>query len=122
MVLDKAQVRWTGPVNPLTHQPVKGRKRHGGIRLGEMERDSLLSHGVSFLLRDRLLKCSDHCMTNICNKCGSLLSLVNVREVPTCRRCNVDGVPVEIPYVLRYLAAELAAMNIKLDLRLKEPV
>ena len=59
MVSDKSQVRGTGPVHPLTQQPVKGRKRHGGIRLGEMERDSLLAHGISFLLHDRLVICSD---------------------------------------------------------------
>lgn len=53
MVSDKSQVRSTGPVTALTKQPVKGRKKHGGIRLGEMERDALLSHGVAFCLQDR---------------------------------------------------------------------
>ena len=59
MISDKFQVRTTGPIDILTHQPVKGRKRAGGIRFGEMERDSLLAHGSSFLLQDRLLNCSD---------------------------------------------------------------
>lgn len=53
MVSDKSQVRSTGPVTAVTRQPVKGRKKHGGIRLGEMERDALLSHGVAFCLQDR---------------------------------------------------------------------
>lgn len=32
MVGDKYQVRSTGPIDQMTHQPVKGRKRAGGIR------------------------------------------------------------------------------------------
>ncbi len=59
MVGDKYQVRSTGPIDQITHQPVKGRKRAGGIRFGEMERDSLLAHGTTFLLQDRLFNCSD---------------------------------------------------------------
>ena len=65
MVSDKFQVRMTGPIDILTHQPVKGRKRAGGIRFGEMERDLLLAHGSSFLLQDRLLNCSDRSFVSI---------------------------------------------------------
>lgn len=75
MVNDKYQVRTTGPVVPTTGQPIKGRKRGGGIRVGEMERDALLAHGTAFLLQDRLLNCSDYTRTWICRTCGSFLSV-----------------------------------------------
>lgn len=75
MVNDKYQVRTTGPVTALTGQPIKGRKKGGGIRVGEMERDSLLAHGTAFLLQDRLLNCSDYTKSWICRGCGSFLSI-----------------------------------------------
>lgn len=74
MVNDKFQVRTTGPVNQLTGQPIKGRSKGGGIRIGEMERDSLLAHGCAFLLQDRLMNCSDYCKAWVCKACGSFLS------------------------------------------------
>ncbi|KAH6659944.1 RNA polymerase Rpb2 [Truncatella angustata] len=75
MVNDKYQVRTTGPIVPTTGQPIKGRKRGGGIRVGEMERDALLAHGTAFLLQDRLMNCSDYSRSWICRKCGSFLSI-----------------------------------------------
>jgi hypothetical protein len=62
------QVRSTGTVNQLTKQPIKGRKMGGGIRFGEMERDSLLAHGAAYLLHDRLHACSDYHTMDVCTK------------------------------------------------------
>lgn len=142
MVNDKFQVRATGEVNRTTMQPVKGRKRGGGIRVGEMERDAFIGHGTAFLLQDRLLNCSDYAKAHVCRQCGSLLSSqTSVPRIGTqasvrCRKCStrvtgghgVDSVwedglgnryaggdnvsTVSVPFVLRYLDSELAAMGV----------
>jgi len=78
MVKDKAQVRSTGPINALTRQPVQGRKKGGGVRFGEMERDSLLAHGSAFLLNDRLHVSSDRHVALVCKRCGSILAPLSV--------------------------------------------
>lgn len=74
MVNDKFQVRTTGPVTRLTGQPIKGRSKGGGIRVGEMERDALLAHGTAYLLQDRLFNCSDYTKAWVCRSCGSFLA------------------------------------------------
>ncbi len=60
---------------------MKGRKKQGGIRFGEMERDSLLAHGASFCLNDRLMKCSDYSEGYVCTGCGSIISCYLNKEI-----------------------------------------
>ncbi|CAG0912450.1 unnamed protein product [Notodromas monacha] len=73
MVLDKWQVRSTGPMNLMMRQPIKGRKRGGGVRVGEMERDAVLSAGCMSLMMDRLLDNSDGYREFVCLTCGTLV-------------------------------------------------
>lgn len=101
MVNDKFQVRTTGPVVQKTLQPIKGRAKGGGIRVGEMERDALLAHGTAYLLQDRLMNCSDYTKAWMCKGCGSFLSVtptVNMydRRKPgqvRCKRCSKKAAP-----------------------------
>jgi len=93
MVNDKYQVRTTGPVNRMTGQPIKGRKKGGGIRVGEMERDALLAHGTAFLLQDRLFNCSDYQTAYLCRDCGSFLAATPVVSgYVTAKRDGVNNV------------------------------
>jgi len=114
MVNDKAQTRSTGPLHRVTRQPVKGRKRHGGIRLGEMERDSMIAHGSSFVLHERLLECSDRHRVLMCEN-GDCVNLIRSHWGPqrfvsssqgidnasqAC--CQKHKATLLLPYVYRY--------------------
>lgn len=59
MVEDKINYRDTGPRTTRTHQPTQGRSNDGGMRIGEMERDGLISHGMSKFLEESFMKRSD---------------------------------------------------------------
>ena len=106
MVSDKFQVRTTGPVNALHGQPIKGRSKGGGIRVGEMERDSLIAHGCAFLLQDRLMDCSDKTRAWVCRSCGSFLSTMMVPNQFTTGR---KGGRVEPSGIVRCRACARAA-------------
>ena len=70
MVNDKQHSRSIGPMVNLTRQPAEGRCRDGGFRIGEMERDVMLAHGISFFCRERLYEASDKFSTFVCKSCG----------------------------------------------------
>jgi len=59
MVQDKQNYRDIGPMDYKTRQPVHGRAKEGGLRVGEMERDALIAHGLSRFLNESVTKRSD---------------------------------------------------------------
>ena len=118
MVNDKFQARTTGPVVSTTGQPIKGRSKGGGIRVGEMERDSLLAHGTAFLLQDRLMNCSDYTKAAICRTCGSFLTSSKADLWMDAQGLRYSGgedvAVVAVPGVLKFLDIELASMGVRL--------
>jgi DNA-directed RNA polymerase II subunit RPB2 len=76
MVKDKINYRATGPRTQLTKQTVGGRANDGGLRVGEMERDTIISHGISDFLRESMMERGDKYYVAICNKSG-LISIYN---------------------------------------------
>jgi DNA-directed RNA polymerase subunit B len=119
MVANKLHSRASGRIQLLTRQPIEGRSKGGGLRLGEMEKDCLVAHGTSLLLKERFD--SDKTKIYICENCGMLAIYDEFKSRKFCLRCgsNVDINAVEISYAFKLLLDELKALGISPRLILK---
>ena len=102
MVADKIHSRGTGPIQTLIKQPAAGRSNNGGLRIGEMERDSILTHGISGFLRESMMERSDKFVVQIDETTG----LINYEEE------NENQARIEMPYAMKMLLQELQTMSI----------
>lgn len=124
LVEDKMHARARGPVHILTRQPVEGRSRGGGLRVGEMERDCLIAHGATFLVQERMLHSSDPYEAPICTQCGLIAipcrdTVLGQSECRVCQRTDTIKYAT-IPYACKLLFQELTAMNILLRIRFSD--
>jgi DNA-directed RNA polymerase II subunit RPB2 len=127
-VADKVHARARGSMTLITRQPREGRSRGGGLRIGEMERDCMLSHGASAVLLDRLMHQSDEFETRVCRHCGLLAESLSPL-VPLgvgghrdyCRNCKLGGpeniAVIALPYAAKLLHQELGGLNIAMRFR-----
>ena len=121
-VTDKIQMRARGGITQLTHQPVQGLKRGGGQRVGEMERDAIISHGASAFLQERLCLVSDAYETVYCATCGTIAISNIVEDKYICRTCEDKakfGVAT-IPYAFKLLSQLLAGANFQIAFKMCE--
>ncbi|CAI9773503.1 unnamed protein product [Fraxinus pennsylvanica] len=108
---------------PSYSSAVADRKRFGGIKFGEMERDCLIAHGAAANLHERLFTLSDSSQMHICRKCKNMAnviqrSVLGGRKIrgPYCRFCESAEhvVKANVPYGAKLLCQELFSMGISL--------
>jgi DNA-directed RNA polymerase II subunit RPB2 len=137
MVKDKINYRAKGPRTALTRQTVSGRANDGGLRIGEMERDSIISHGATNFLTESMMERGDKYYMSVCNKTGMIavynpsknlfLSPMADGPIKFIGSIAENNIKVEnitkhgrsfsivcIPYTLKLLIQELQCTNVAL--------
>jgi DNA-directed RNA polymerase II subunit RPB2 len=137
MVKDKINYRASGPRTALTKQPVSGRANDGGLRIGEMERDAVISHGTAEFLRESMMERGDNYQIAVCNNTGMLaiynpsknLFMSPMADGPVKFVSSLDGKDMNIekitkfgrnfsvlnvPYSFKLLLQELNTCNVQM--------
>ena len=112
-VIDSIYSIGKGPSDVLSRQPLDGKSSGGGLRIGEMERDVLCSHGASKVIHEKYFEHSDMYKEYIC-RCGKP-AIVNVdNNMYKCKYCkdNADIAEVQTSWSSKLFMQELDSMNI----------
>lgn len=120
MVANKLHSRARGPIQLLTRQPTEGRAKEGGLRLGEMEKDTLIAHGTSLLLKERFD--SDKVIVPVCEGSGLVGhydSRKNNRPISPLHGEDADLTNIEMSYAFKLLLDELKSLTLYPKLKLE---
>jgi len=136
MVKDKINYRSRGPRTALTRQTVQGRANDGGLRIGEMDRDAIIAHGMKGFMYNSMMERGDKYYMAICNNTGTIaiynenknIFLSPTIDGPLKFKNSISGdmnvVPIskygrnfsviKVPYAFKLLYQELQAMNVQM--------
>ncbi|MBR9675499.1 DNA-directed RNA polymerase subunit B [Candidatus Woesearchaeota archaeon] len=119
LVSNKMHSRARGPIQLLTRQPTEGRAKEGGLRLGEMEKDTFVAHGASLLLKDRFD--ADKTVVPVCEACGLIAVHDEFKNKSYCSVCEDSKVSnVEIAYAFKLFLDEIKSLGVYPKLTLKD--
>ncbi len=119
MVANKMQSRARGPIQLLTRQPTEGKAKEGGLRLGEMEKDTLIAHGASLLLKERFD--ADSVVIPVCERSG-FVGYYDARSNKLMSPIYGDDSTisyVEMSYAFKLLLDELISLGIHPKIKLE---
>jgi len=119
MVANKIHSRALGHIQLLTRQPTEGRAKEGGLRLGEMEKDTFVAHGAALVLKERFD--SDKTVVPVCEQCGVIAIYDSYKDKKYCPICgdNVEINDIEVSYAFKLILDEFKSLGIYPKLELK---
>jgi DNA-directed RNA polymerase beta subunit len=100
--------------DPITNQPIDGgRGSGGGLRIGEMEKDVLASHGTMSLFNEKFYSHSDGYTEYIC-RCGKPAIVNHQDKIYKCNYCkdNADITAIPTSWSSKLFMQEIMSSNI----------
>ncbi|APG58334.1 DNA-directed RNA polymerase 132 kDa polypeptide [BeAn 58058 virus] len=121
---DKATVRCRGKKTKLIRQANEGRRRGGGIKFGEMERDCIVAHGAAYTITE-ILKDSEEDTQDVyvCENCGDISAIINGNKI--CIRCSKQNLStvltkVDTTHVSKVFITQMNARGVKIKMEFEK--
>jgi DNA-directed RNA polymerase beta subunit len=110
-----------GPSDAITYQPLDGMGSGGGLRIGEMERDVIASHGASRFLAEKFFDHSDGYTEYVC-RCGKSAVCNIEKGIYKCNYCkdNADIIGYNNSWSSKLFIHELETLGVGIR-RVPEP-
>jgi DNA-directed RNA polymerase subunit beta len=105
LIEDKLNARLIGPYSIISQQPVKGKSKKGGQRIGEMEVWALEGYGSAYTLQELLTLKSD----DVTNRLNTLINIVEGKNLPK----------PNLPQTLKIFILELQCLCIEININIK---
>ena len=117
MVKDKINYRGAnGPVELMTRQPTQGRANDGGLRIGEMETNAILGHGIASFIKESMTTRSDGYYKYVDGETGEDIVYNEAADYYT----SLHATKVTMPYSAKLLQQELQSLAISTRLHTKK--
>ena len=108
MVADKINYRARGKVDQLTRQPTHGRAKGGGLRIGEMETNAILGHGIQSFASESMMERADAHRVHVDSETGDTVWYNEATGSAPC----LDPRELRVPYSMDLLQREVTAMGV----------
>lgn len=128
MVKDKINYRGgkvdpsKNPVTGTTRQPTHGRANKGGLRIGEMETNALLGHGIGSFMKESMMERSDEYTYALDVQNGTIASHISKKDDDSVCEREPEITNVSTPFSFKLLTQEVAALGIKASLRVNKTI
>lgn len=107
----------TGPTDSLTHQPLEGKRQHGGLRIGEMEGWVYAALGAMNSFNEKIRDDSDGCTATYCRRCGYMAARNDAFHIYKCVHCGDSADLTEVASCHSAIVLQHELQSIGIDVK-----